>query len=121
MVKIFQDQDACTFADDKAVSSGVKRNRRLGGIGLPVQGGHVVVSPDAEAGNRRFGAAGDAGVKVTILDRTERFADRMGAGRTGGRDAEIGAHGAEVHRHLGCRHVGDDHGDSQRRDAGSAG
>ncbi|KAF5029068.1 hypothetical protein DSECCO2_652490 [anaerobic digester metagenome] len=119
----FQHQEAGAFTDDEAVAVVVERARGLGG-GVVVGRGQRLQC--GEAGNAHgrdggFHAAGDHRVAAAHEDVGIGIADGMLARRTGAGGDQVGPLGPGEDGNLARRHVGDQHGDHERRDAVGAG
>lgn len=78
-----------------------------------LQGGEA---RDTHGGDGRFDAAGDGCVDTSQLDLAEGVADGMGGRRACARHDHVGASGSCEYRNLPRCHVGDEHGDHERRD-----
>jgi len=120
-LEIFEDEDACAFADDEAVAVLVEG---AGGVlGVVVAGGecaHGGKARDAERGDGGFGAAGDHGVGVAALDETEGVTDSVGGGGAGCGGGLVGAAGAVFDGDVAGGEVDDGAGDEEGRDLARA-
>src|SRR6202012_5949869 len=77
-LEVFEDEDACAFADDKSVPVLVEGKRGVGGIVIARrERTHGSETSNTERGNGGFGAAGDHGVGIAALDETEGVADSV--------------------------------------------
>ncbi len=91
-LKLFEDEDACAFADDEAVTILVEGTG--GVLGVVVAGGecaHGSEACDSEGSDRGLGAACDHGVGVAALDEAEGVADGVSGGGAGGGGSFVGA------------------------------
>ena len=78
---------------------------------------HRVEGGDAGARDGRLGPTGQHRVGAAAADVLGRLAEGVVARGAGGRGARQGALQAQLHGHVGRRHVGDDPGDEQGRGA----
>ena len=117
MLQRLQDDDAGAFAHDEAVAVLVERTRCRGRIVVALrQRRHVGEAADGHRRDRRLGAAADHHVRITVLNRAERIADRVRARGAGGDGRVVRTTCLEAHGDDAGRDVGDEHRDEEGAD-----
>lgn len=116
VVERLQHQHAGALTHDEAVAIAVERAARL--LRRIVPRAHGLHRAEARIGEGRDGgltAACNHDVRVAPPDRVRRLAQRMGAGRTGRDEAEIGPARAILDGDQARTHVADQRGDREGR------
>ena len=122
MLVFLEHHDAGALAHDEAVAVLVLGPRgAFGGVSLkPVDSARAGgEAGDAEAADRRLGAAGDHHVGVVERDQPRRVADRVRAGRAGRDDRVVRALEAVADRDMAGGEVDQADRDEERRDRGA--
>ncbi|MCU1249468.1 MAG: uncharacterized protein JWQ49_2497 [Edaphobacter sp.] len=120
-LELFEDENACAFADDEAVAILVPGAAGVGGVvvarGEGAHGGEACYSERSDGG---LGATGDHGVGVAALDEAEGVSDGVGGGGAGGCGGLVGAARAVFDGDVAGGEVDDGTGDEEGRDLAGA-
>ena len=114
--QLFQDQDACAFADDKAVA--VLVPRPAGFFGIVIARGksaHSRESANTHGSDCGFRAAGYHDIGVVVLNDAEGIADGMCAGSAGRSGSFIGSLCTIAHGNVPSRQIDDCRGNEEGR------
>ena len=112
--EFFENEDACAFAHDEAVTIFVPGAAGAGGIVVAGgKGAHGGESANSHGSNGGFGAAGDHDIGIAALDDTEGIADGVGAGGAGGSGGFVRALGAEAHGNVSGGEIDDGGGNEE--------
>ena len=117
VLEFFEDEDACAFAEDKAVAPSIERPRSAGG--LLVAGGegfHGAESAHAERDDGGFTATCDDEIRLGFANEAPAFADGVSGGGASGDDGKVGSAQAEVHGDVAGGDIIDHHRNHKRRD-----
>ena len=116
MLELFENQNACAFTDNEAVSINVERTARVFGIVIARrQGSHCREPPNTHWSDRSFGAAAKHGIGITALNYLEAVAHGVSASRTGSASSGIRSLESEANRDLTRRKVNNRGRNKERR------
>ncbi len=98
VLEFLEDEDACAFTHDEAITFGVEGTRGVFGVIVAgAHGFHGAEAADAEGDDSGFGSAGEHDTGVAEFDGAPGFADGVVGGGAGGAGGEVGA--AELMEH----------------------
>src|SRR5689334_7742540 len=118
VLELFENQDPRALADNETIAVAFERTRRM--YRIVVVGGkraHRGEARDAHRRDRRLRAAADHHVGVAALNDLEAVANRVRAGRAGGRRRGVWPLRAETNRDLSGGEIDDGRNYKERRDA----